>query len=74
MIILSCGHKATEKDGEDGMGISVKVADQARDGSPAISYRRVCAECDRNYQDEGLIVEDEEEFFNKEEEKCNSTS
>lgn len=62
-IYLSCGHEAAEDDSPDGMGIPLVVADQAKDGSPAISYMHVCAKCAQWYEDNALIVEDEEAYW-----------
>ena len=63
MVILSCGHVATKEDGKDGLGISVRIADMARDGSPAIAYLSVCRKCEERYRREGLIIENEEDYF-----------
>lgn len=69
MIVLTCGHIATENDGEDGMGICVAIKSQTKEGDSAISYETVCKDCEKKYKNYGLIVDNVNKFF-KIEQSC----
>ena len=55
-IIATCGHKLTEK---EGMGISIMVKDQNKDGSKAVSYIVVCDKCYKWYKKVNIILQTE---------------
>ncbi len=56
-VILTCGHKA--KGDEDGISISTKA--YTREKNKAVDYKTVCINCFQVYENEDLILLNEEE-------------
>lgn len=53
MIIASCGHTLTSK---EGLGYAIAIKDQTREGHKAISYLNVCTKCKKFYEKKKLII------------------
>jgi len=57
-VTASCGHKLTK---EEGLGTTIAVKDQSKDGSKAIGYPTVCNKCLKWYRKNKLELKTEKE-------------
>jgi hypothetical protein len=55
-VHLTCGHKATESDGPNGLGWLVTCRDYDRECQPCESVRSICTKCLNFYRTHDMII------------------
>ena len=60
-IIASCGHTLSES---EGMGISLAIKGQSKDGSRCIRYIVACQKCATRYMADGQVLETKQDEYN----------
>ena len=55
-VHLTCGHKATESDGPNGLGWLVTCHHYNQEGQPCESVRSVCTKCLNFYRSHDMII------------------